>query len=79
MMWEVEDFREKKPLQDPGPWLTWIVPENLALRYIFRIALWIYVIPFLLLGFNLTPLGVLVQFLVIDYVSYLQYKKMNIF
>jgi hypothetical protein len=78
-MWEVEDFRGKKPLKDPGPWLTWIVPENLALRYIFRIAIWIYVIPFLLLGFNLTPLGVLVQFLVVDYFSYLQYKKMNIF
>jgi len=79
MNWEVEDFRNKPPLHDPGPWLTWIVPESLALRYVFRIALWIYVIPILLFGIQMTPLGLLIQFLVIDYVSYLQYKKINYF
>ena len=79
MNFEIEDYRKKKPLKDPGPWLTWAVPENLALRYLLRIVLWIYVLPFLLLGIQFTSLGLLVQFLVVDYISYLQYKKMNIF
>jgi len=79
MNFEVEDYRKKKPLQDPGPWLTWAVPENLALRYLFRIVVWIYVVPFLIFGIQLSGIGVLIQFLVVDYISYIQYKKMNIF
>ena len=79
MNFEVHDYRKKKPLQDPGPWMTWAVPENLALRYLFRIVVWIYVVPFLLLGIQVTSLGLLIQFLVVDYVSYLQYKNTNTF
>jgi len=79
MNFEVEDYRKKNPLQDPGPWLTWAVPENLGLRYLFRIVVWIYVVPFLLLGIQVTSLGLLIQFLVVDYVSYLQYKNTNTF
>ena len=79
MNYEYEDFRNQPPLKDPGPWLTWAVPESLALRYLFRICLWIYVIPIMLFGIQVTPLGVLMQFLVVDYVSYLQYKKINFF
>jgi len=79
MNYEYEDYRNKKPLKDPGPWLTWAVPESLAFRYLFRVVIWLYLIPFVLLGIQVTAIGILVQFLVIDYVSYLQYKKMNIF
>jgi hypothetical protein len=79
MNFEVEDYRKKKPLKDPGSWLTWTVPESLALRYLFRIVVWIYVVPFLLLGIQVTSLGLLIQFLVVDYVSYLQYKNTNNF
>jgi hypothetical protein len=79
MNFEVEDYRKKKPLKDPGPWLAWTVPESLAFRYLFRIVLWLYVVPFLLLGMQVTSLGLLIQFLVVDYVSYLQYKNTNIF
>ena len=79
MNFEVENYRKKKPLKDPGPWLTWTIPESLAIRYLFRIVVWIYVVPFLLLGIQVTSLGLLIQFLVVDYVSYLQYKNTNIF
>jgi len=79
MNFEVEDYRKKQPLKDPGPWLTWAVPENLTLRYLLRILVWIYIVPFVLLGIQLSGIGVLIQFLVVDYISYLQYKKMNIF
>ena len=79
MDYEFEDFRKKPPLKDPGPWLTWTVPESLAFRYLFRVVIWLYLIPFVLLGIQVTAIGILIQFLVIDYVSYLQYKKMNIF
>ena len=79
MNYEYEDYRNKKPLKDPGPWLTWVVPESLALRYLFRILVWIYVVPFLLLGIQVTSLGLIIQFLVVDYVSYLQYKNTNTF
>ena len=79
MNYEVEDFRKKQPLQDPGPWLTWAVPEILALRYLFRIGIWLYVVPVMLFGVQWTPLGIFVQYLIVDYVSYLQYKKINFF
>lgn len=79
MNFEVEDYRKKKPLKDPGPWLIWTVPESLALRYLFRIVVWIYIVPFLFLGIQVTSLGLLIQFLVVDYVSYLQYKNTNTF
>jgi len=79
MNYEVNDYRKQPPLQDPGPWLTWAIPEFLAFRYLFRIVLWVYVIPVMLFGIQMTPFGVFVQFLVVDYVSYLQYKKINFF
>ena len=75
MDWEVQDFRRKKPKQDPGPWLQWAWPRELVRSYVGRIAFWTIVLPFFLFGTILSPLGFFLQLLVIDYFHYLQYKN----
>lgn len=76
MNYEYEDFRKQEPLNDPGPWLTWQVPSEWSFRYVMRLAIWMWLIP-TIFGFALAPLGFLIQFFVVDYFSYLQYKKTN--
>lgn len=77
MNYEFEDFRNKKPLKDPGPWMTWTLPKELVGKYIFRLILWLFFLPWLLFGGTLAPLGLALQFLVVDYFSWLQYKNSN--
>lgn len=79
MNYEFQDYREQKPLKDPGPWLTWFIPEQFIFRYFFRMILFLYFIPTMLFGVQLSSLGYFVQFLVIDYVTWLQYKNTNFF
>tara|TARA_B100000085_G_scaffold281666_1_gene308699 strand:- start:4277 stop:4510 length:234 start_codon:yes stop_codon:yes gene_type:complete len=74
MQWEVEDFRKKDP-NDPGPWLTWIVPKELVFTYVTRLLFWTIIIPYLLFGAILAPLGFAIQMLVIDYFTWLQIKN----
>jgi len=73
--WEVQDFRRKKPKQDPGPWLTWVWPRELVGTYLWRIMFWTILVPIVLFGAILTPAGFFLQLLVIDYFTYLQYKN----
>ncbi len=75
MDWEVQDFRRKKPKQDPGPWLTWAWPKELVGSYLWRIMFWTVLVPMILFGAILTPAGFFLQLLVIDYFTYLQYKN----
>ena len=49
MHYEFEDYRQKN-IKDPGPWLTWTVPSELAVKYLFRLLLWMFLIPWLLFG-----------------------------
>lgn len=77
MNWEVEDYRPKKPLQDPGPWLTWAWPKDMVGKMIFRLLFWTIALPFLLFGAVLSPVGFLLQIVVIDYFTWLQYKNSN--
>ena len=75
MDWEVQDFRRKKPKQDPGPWLTWAWLKELVGSYPWRILFWTVLVPMILFGAILTPAGFFLQLLVIDYFTYLQYKN----
>ena len=75
MNWEGYDYRPKKNRPDPGPWLTWIWPRELAFTYIWRILFWTVLVPLILFGAILTPIGFAIQLIVIDYFSYLQYKN----
>ena len=70
--WEVQDFRPKKPIPS---WTEWIWPADQAMFILWRIFFWTVVIPFVLFGAVLTPLGLLIQILVIDYFTYLQWKN----
>ena len=72
MDWEAYDYRPKKPKQ-PDPWLKWKVPSEQALSYIWNLFMFIFLIP-TMLGFALTPIGIAIQVLVIDYFLWVKYK-----
>ena len=72
MNWEVQDFRPKKPVPS---WAEWIWPRDMAMFILWRLFFWTVIIPFVLFGALLTPLGLLIQILVIDYFTYLQWKN----
>lgn len=74
--YEFNDYRQPK-LNDPGPWLTWAVPSEFVLRYLLRLSIWLWLIPTLLLGITLAPVGLLIQFLVVDYFTWIQYRNTN--
>ena len=75
MRYEFEDYRPKKKPEDVGPWLTWAWPRKLVGSYLWRIMFWTILVPLVLFGTILTPLGFLLQLVVIDYFTYLQYKN----
>ena len=70
--WEAYDYRRKPPKQ-PKPWLKWQVPADQALSYIWNLFMFIFLIPFVL-GFSLTPIGIAIQIVVIDYFLWVKYK-----
>jgi len=70
--WEAYDYRRKPPKQ-PQPWLKWQVPAEQALRYISNIFMFTFLVPFIL-GFALTPIGIAIQIVVIDYFLWVKYK-----
>jgi hypothetical protein len=72
MDWEVQDFRPKKPIPS---WTEWVWPKDMAMFMLWRLFFWAIVIPFILFGAVLTPVGLLIQILVIDYFTYLQWKN----
>ena len=72
MDWEVEDFRPKKPIPS---WTEWIWPTDMAMFMLWRLFFWTVIIPFVLFSAVLTPVGLLIQILVIDYFTYLQWKN----
>ena len=74
MQYEFEDYRKKNP-KDPGPWLTWAWPRELVGTYLWRIMFWTVLVPVVIFGYILSPIGFLLQLLVIDFFTYLQYKN----
>lgn len=77
MNYEFNDYRKEPELHDPGPWLTWAVPESLVWRYFFRMAIFLYVVPTMLFGVQLSSLGYFLQFLIIDLITWMQYRTNN--
>ena len=68
MNYEFEDYRKlKKP--NLGPWLTYRVPSLFAMAYIIKMFLWLWLLPFLI-GFAVTPLGLLLNTILFDYIYY---------
>ena len=68
MNYEVNDYREpKKPKL--GSWPFWTVPEFYALSYVIRLALVLFIIPYMF-GMQLTPVGVFIMFVIFDYFTY---------
>ena len=74
---EFEDYRKKRPPEEPTPWSQW-QPED-PLRYLLVIVFFILGIPFLF-GYIPTPFGTLWQLIIIDYWMYMraQTKKIDI-
>ena len=71
--YEYEDYRNH---QRPslGSWPFWTVPELFVFGYLFRLILFLFVIPSLF-GIQLTVMGLFVNFLVVDFIIYLALKK----
>ena len=76
MIPEYHDYRPKPPKKDLGSWPFWSSPPELAIDYIIKIALFLIGIP-MLFGVAFTPIGLLFNYLLIDYLIYIQYKRIN--
>lgn len=75
--YEFEDFRNKKPEPELGSWPFWIVPEKFAIDYVLKLAIFMVGLP-LLFGAVLTPLGLLFNFALVDWIIYKQYEKIRL-
>ena len=74
MNYEFEDFRKRPPKPVLGSWPFFIVPNFMVFDYLVKIVLFIFLIPSLF-GLVLTTLGLFLNFLVVDFIIYLSYKK----
>ncbi len=54
-------------------WLFYTVPEEQGFNYLFKIIIWLLIMPSLL-GLQLTSLGVLFIYLTVDIVFYLSLR-----
>jgi len=73
MNYEMNDYRKHPKKPKLGKWPFWVVPELWALQYVTRLALVLFVLPFLF-GMALTPGGIFLMFIVYDYVTYRSLK-----
>ena len=77
MHFEYEDYRKKPPKPWMGIWPLWEVPSWLALDYVAKLGIFLVGVPYLF-GLYFTALGLLTNFLLIDYFVYRSYKfKIN--
>ncbi len=54
-------------------WMNWIVPSKMAPDYIFKLILFLFVLPWFI-GYKFTSMGLLTNVLLIDFILYLSYK-----
>lgn len=73
MNYEMNDYRKPPKKPKLGKWPFWVVPEFWALQYVTRLALVLFVLPFLF-GMALTPGGIFLMFIVYDYAIYRSLK-----
>lgn len=71
-----EMHNPRPPKNNLGSWPFWSSPPHLAFDYIFKIALFLIGIP-MLFGVAFTPMGLLFNYLLIDYLIYTQYKRIS--
>ena len=62
--WEMQDNRQPRP--EPG-WWSW-QPQR-ANFYLFRLIFFAFMLPFLF-GWMITPIGALLNVMIIDYILY---------
>jgi len=74
----IPEMQNPRPPKKPnlGSWPFWSSPDQLAFDYVLKIALFLVGIP-MLFGITYTPVGLFINYLIIDYIIYLQYKKIT--
>ncbi len=74
MQYEYEDYRKPPPKPMLGSWPLWIVPQMFVMDYIIKVVMFLFLLPYLF-GLVLTTMGLLLNFLLVDFVLYLSYKS----
>lgn len=74
MDYEFEDYRKKPPKPMLGSFPLWIVPNILVTDYLVKIVAFLFLIP-ALFGMALTTTGLLINFLLVDFVLYKSYQS----
>jgi len=59
-----------------GSWPFWIAPAELGLDYLIKLVIFLIIVP-MIFGIVYTPLGLLTNYLLIDFIIYLQYKGLT--
>jgi len=76
MIHEFHDYRPEPPKKELGSWPFWASPEHLAFDYVLKIGIVLILMP-MLFGVKFTPIGYFLNFLLVDFLIYLQYKKLS--
>ncbi len=74
MQYEYEDYRKRPPKPMLGSWPLWIVPQMFVMDYLIKVVMFLFLLPYLF-GLVLTTMGLLLNFLLVDFVLYLSYKS----
>jgi len=59
-----------------GSWPFWIAPSDLVLDYLIKMAIFLVVVP-MVFGVVYTPMGLFLNYLFLDFLIYLQYKRLT--
>ena len=74
MDYEFEDYRKKPPKPMLGSFPLWIVPNIFVTEYMVKLVAFLFLIP-ALFGVSLTVTGLFLNFMLVDFILYLSYKK----
>ncbi len=74
MNYEFEDYRKKPPKPMLGSFPFWEVPNILVTDYLVKIVAFLFLIP-ALFGMALTTTGLLINFLLVDFIMYKSYQS----
>ena len=74
MDYEFEDYRKKPPKPMLGSFPLWIVPNIFVTDYLVKLVTFLFLLP-ALFGISLTTVGLFLNFMLVDFILYLSYKK----
>ena len=74
MDYEFEDYRKKPPKPMLGDYPLWIVPNIFVTDYLVKLVTFLFLLP-ALFGISLTTVGLFLNFMLVDFILYLSYKK----